>query len=80
MYKQVLTPDEHNHSIEMPSEFFGKKVEVTVVEINTASAPVYPQPPVGKIISPEQLFECFGEAPDFSSIDKIREKAWPSKW
>jgi len=79
MYKQVLIPDEKNHSIEMPEQFFGKKVEVIVVESdNTSGTP--PTPPAGKKIAVNELFESFGTAPDFPAIEEIRTKAWPSKW
>jgi len=80
MYKQILVPDKKNHSIEMPEKFFGKKVEVIVVELGNATSDAHPTPPVGKEVSVNELFENFGAAPDFSSVDEIRAKAWPSKW
>jgi hypothetical protein len=80
MYKQVLVPDKRNHTIEMPEQFFGKKVEVTVVEVGDSTKMLNPVPPIGKEISVNELFESFGAAPDFPSIDEIRAKAWPSKW
>jgi hypothetical protein len=80
VYKQVLTPDKNNHSIEMPEQFFGKKVEVIVVELSEGTEDVNPIPPPGKKVSVNDLFENFGAAPDFPSIEKIRTKAWPSKW
>ena len=80
MYKQVLTPDKNNHSIEMPEQFFGKKVEVIVVELSEVIKDTNPVPPKGKEVSVNDLFESFGAAPDFPSIEEIRTKAWPSKW
>jgi len=80
MYKQVLVPDEKNHSIEMAKKFFGKKVEVIVVEIGSSAVPSHPTPPEGRKINVSELFENFGAAPDFPSIDEIRDKAWTSKW
>jgi hypothetical protein len=80
MYKQVLIPDKKNHSIEMPEKFFGKKVEVTVKEIGEPALPAHPTPPAGKKINVHELFESFGDAPDFPTIEEIRDKAWPSKW
>ena len=80
MYKQILVPDKKNHSIEMPKKFFGKKVEVTVMEISDPVSSAYPNPPVGKKIDVKELFENFGDAPDFPSIEEIRDKAWPAKW
>lgn len=78
-YKQILIPDKKNHTIEMPEQFFGKKVEVSVVELSD-SAMVNPVPPPGKEILVNELFENFGAAPDFPSAEEIRDKAWPSKW
>jgi hypothetical protein len=79
VYKQVLVPDKKNHSIEMPENFYGKKVEVTVVEIENKETG-YPIPPVGKPIEIAELFENFGQAPDFPSAETIRQQTWPSKW
>ncbi|MFI5136535.1 MAG: hypothetical protein ACHQIM_01825 [Sphingobacteriales bacterium] len=80
VYKQILVPDKKNHTIEMPEQFFGKKVEVIVVALNDAANNVNPVPPPGKKVSVNELFENFGDAPDFPSIEEIRTKAWPSKW
>lgn len=80
MYKQILIPDKKNHSIEMPKQFFGKKVEVTVVEIDNAVSETYAIPPPGKKVAIDELFEHFGISPNFPSIEEIRDKAWPGKW
>jgi hypothetical protein len=80
MYKQILTPDKKNHSIEMPEKFFGKKVEVIVVEIGNADFDAHPTLPLGKKIAVKELFENFGTSPDFPSTEEIRAKAWGSKW
>ncbi len=80
MYKQVLFPDKSNHTIEMPEEFFGKKVEVIVIEVGGASTNADRIPPTGKKIKIKELFENFGTAPDFPSIEEIRAKAWATKW
>jgi hypothetical protein len=79
-YKQILVPDKKNHTIEMPEEFFGKKVEITVVEIVSSTSNTYPVAPLGKKVKADELFESFGKAPDFPSVEEIRSKAWPSKW
>ncbi len=81
VYRQTLVPDKENHSIEMPEQFFGKKVEVIVMDVTTeTAAEKSPAPPTGKIVSMNDLFEDFGAAPDFPSAEEIRTKAWPSKW
>ena len=34
MYRAIITPTENIHTIDLPEEFFGKKVEVTIVELS----------------------------------------------
>ena len=80
LYKQVLFPDKKNHTIEMPEQFFGKKVEVIVMEVNETGDAASPEPPPGKKVLASELFEYFGAAPDFPSVKEIRAQAWPSKW
>ena len=80
IYKQTLIPDRKNHSIEMPEEFFGKKIEVIMIELGESETEARPLPPPGKKVNVEELFENFGKAPDFPSGDEIRKTAWPSKW
>ncbi len=80
VYKQVLIPDKKNHSVEMPEKFFGKKVEVTVKSIDSDTSTDHPTPPIGNPVNINELFENFGQAPDFPSADIIRQQSWPSKW
>jgi hypothetical protein len=80
VYKQILVPDKTNHSIGMPEEFFGKKVEVIVVELDTTAGENHYALPEGKKTSSAELLEYFGKAPDFPTQDEIRSKAWLSKW
>ncbi len=80
MYKQVLIPDKNTHTIEMPEQFFGKKVEVIVVELVDTGFSISSVPPAGKKVPRNDLFEYFGAPPDFPSADEIRAKAWPAKW
>jgi hypothetical protein len=80
MYKQTLIPDKKNHSVEMPERFYGKKVEVIVIEIGEPLTGITPVLPQGKKIDVNELFENFGAAPDFSSAEELRAKVWPSKW
>jgi hypothetical protein len=79
-YKRILIPNKENHKIDIPSRFFGKRVEIIVKELDSFTAGVHPTPPIGKRISLEELFEDFGANPGFPSIDEIISKAWPSKW
>ncbi len=80
VYKQVLVPDKKNHSIEMPEQFYGKKVEVIMIELDNSDPISQHAPPSGKVVLVNELFESFGAAPDFPSIEEIRSKAWPAKW
>ena len=64
-FKQVLIPDKKNHTIEMPEQFYGKKVEVTVVELDDSDKGLLPIPPPGKKTAVNDLFENFGANPDF---------------
>src|SRR4051812_19011888 len=70
VFKQILVPDKNNHTIEMPEEFFGKKVEVIVVELDDPNKSKHPIPPKGKKTSPDELFENFGANPDFPSVEE----------
>jgi hypothetical protein len=79
VFRQSLIPDKKNHSIEMPEEFYGKKVEVVIFEV-AENSEGKPLPPPGKKISGKQLLKHFGEAPNFPTQEEIRAKAWPSKW
>jgi hypothetical protein len=79
MYKQILTPNKKNHSFEMPEQFYGKKV-VIVVEVSNTSTESKPIPPFAEKVVVMELFESFGQAPDFPSLEEIRTKAWASKW
>jgi len=80
VYKQVLIPDKENHTIEMPENFYGKKVEVIVIEVDDRNETTRPTPPTGKQVNTNELFENFGKAPDFPSSDSLRQNTWPSKW
>jgi urease alpha subunit len=66
VHREILIPDKENHSIEMPEQFFGKKVEVIVMDIATnATSDKFPALPTGKVVSMNDLFADFGAAPDF---------------
>lgn len=80
MYRQIIVPTEKDHTIELPEKFFGKTVEVTMVEVPAPERNGHPLPPEGKVVSLEKLFETFGADPHFPDIDSLRAKAWPSKW
>jgi hypothetical protein len=79
MYRAIITPTENTHTLDLPKEFFGKKVEVTIVELIERTTKKK-QPPSDKKVSLDELFSTFGSLPDFPSIEEIRNKAWPSKW
>jgi hypothetical protein len=80
MYRAIITPTENTHTIDLPEEFFGKKVEVTIVELSEPATKGNRRPLVNKKISLDELFSTFGSLPNFPTIEEIRNKAWPSKW
>jgi len=68
MFRQVIAPTAQNHTIELPVEFYGKKVEITTVDSSN------PQPgAIGFLSDIEPI-------PDFPSIESIRKEAWPDRW
>lgn len=80
MYRQIITPDKDNHTIDLPEEFFGKKLEVIMVELDKSVQKPNPIPPTGKEISSSDILSSFGDDPDFPATDELRSKKWPSKW
>jgi hypothetical protein len=72
-FKQIFIPDQQNHVFEMPKEFYGKKVEVSVVELSSQDD-VHPLPPIGRKVAVEELFETFGAASDFPTADELRSR------
>jgi hypothetical protein len=73
MYKQILTPDKKNHSIILPKNLYGKKVEVTVVEIEDEELPV-------RVKGAKNFLDDIEPIPDFPGIDEIRKDGWPERW
>lgn len=76
MYRQIIIPTPDNHTIELPNALFGKKVEVTMVEVGQPKAILSK----GKPVSLEKIFETFGADPEFPTLDELRKKAWPDRW
>ena len=62
MYRQIIVPSKKNHTIELPEKFFGKTVEVIMVELTDSNKKGHPLPPAGKVVPLEKLFETFGAA------------------
>jgi len=73
MYKQVLIPDKKNHSIELPEDFYGKKIEVTVKIVKEGLM-------LAKNEKVNSFLDDIEPIPDFPSIDDIRKEAWPDRW
>jgi hypothetical protein len=69
MLSEILIPDEQHHSIELPKELYGKKIQVIAFEINDV---------VSKN-DPNTFWDGIEFNPDFPSIEEIRKTAWPSK-
>lgn len=73
MYRQILIPDKKNHSIELPEDMYGKKVEVTVKIVTEGIELTKPEKVTGFLDDIEPI-------PDFPSIGEIRKEAWPERW
>ncbi len=73
MFREIITPSEKNHSIELPEKFFGKKIEVFAIEVGAKNKR-------RKKSSKDALSLLVGAFPNFPSVEKIRSKAWPAKW
>ena len=71
MYRQIIIPTEKDHTIDLPVNLYGKKVEVIAFEI----------PADKNVVNGKKAFLADIEPiPDFPSIDEIRREAWPAKW
>lgn len=73
MFREIITPSEKNHSIELPQEFFGKKIEVFAFELKDKTKR-------RKKTSKKAISQLAGAFPDFPSVEEIRKKAWPVRW
>ena len=74
MYRQILTPTEKNHKIELPADLYGKKVEVIAFEITEDKNSKT------KKNTRKNFLDDIDIIPDFPSVDVIRKDAWPQKW
>ncbi len=72
MYRAVLTPTEKNHTVELPKEFFGKEVVISVSE-------VVPPEDLPNNLKNKSFWEDIEFNPNFPSIGEIRKTAWPKK-
>lgn len=76
MYKETFIPTHKAHTVKLPKDFYGKKVEIIVKEING---------PAGENISlpvnlkDQEFWEDIPYNPSFPSMSEIRKTAWPEK-
>ncbi len=75
MYRQIIIPNKKNRSIELPEEFFGKKVEVIAFEVKEE---VYVKSQNRQ--TSKNFLNDIEPIPDFPSIEEIRKDAWPERW
>lgn len=76
MYRQIFIPDENQHTIHLPREFYGKKIEVLAFEL--------PEKAVDEHItlasnSNRNYLDDIDTIADFPSIEAIRKEGWPEK-
>ena len=75
MYKQIIVPDKKNHSIVLPKNLYGKKIEVTVTEVYDESLSVSEPEKESK-----RFLDDIEVNPDFPDIKEIRKTGWPERW
>ncbi|MFD1258815.1 hypothetical protein ACFQ3S_18550 [Mucilaginibacter terrae] len=74
MYRQIVFPDQQHHTFELPKEFYGKKVEVVIVELTEKAVDEQ------IVLARNKTYlDDIESIPDFPSIEIIRKEAWPNK-
>ncbi len=77
MYRQIITPTDKEHSIELPENLYGKQIEITVKEVTvkTSASPGAKKLPAR--LKNKAFWENITYNPTFPSVEEIRQKAWP---
>ena len=81
MYRQIITPTDKEHSIELPENLYGKQLEITVKEITAKAAKPAGIKKLPASLKNKSFWENIVYNPDFPSIEEVRQTAWPkSNW
>ena len=80
MYRQTLIPTEKDHTIDLPEDLYGKKVEVIVNKLEEkTSERRQSKKDLPSGLKDKKFWENIEYNIDFPSIDEIREIAWPKR-
>ena len=70
MFRQIIVPTAKDHNVILPPNLYDKQVEVIAFEIEPNQVIT-----AGK----KNFLDDIEAIPDFPSIEKIRNEAWPEK-
>ena len=73
MYRQVIVPTEKDHTISLPSNLYGKRVEVVINEVLEKPTDL----PLPSNLNDPAFWGDIPFDPAFPSIADIRAGAWP---
>jgi hypothetical protein len=79
MYKEIIIPNDQNHTIEIPKELYGKKIEVVINEISNSTDRAMAAPILPDQIKDKSFWNNLPYVPDFPSQEEIRKQAWPNR-
>ena len=77
MYRQIIIPTIYDHSIELPENLYGKKVEVTVMELTKRTTKSIVNKKLPNRLINKAFWEDITYNPNFPSIEEIRQTSWP---
>jgi hypothetical protein len=77
MYRQIITPTNKEHSIELPENLYGKQIEITVKEIIVKTPAASGTKRLPARLKNKAFWENIDYNPAFPSVEEIRQKAWP---
>ncbi len=79
MYRRVIIPTDKEHSIELPENFYGKQVEITVKEVVTKTSKATSAKKLPGRLKDKAFWATIEYNPGFPSVEEIRQIAWPKK-
>ena len=74
MLRQIVVPTQNFFTLQLPSEYIGKQVEVIAFEVNENTDVVSK-----KKTTKNAIKQMAGAFPNVLSLEEIRKKAWPVK-
>ena len=82
MYRQTIIPTAKEHTIDLPENLYGKRVEIIINELaEKTSESKLSKKALPATLKNKKFWMDIEYNADFPSIDTIRQVAWPkSKW